>query len=247
MSIADENYIFLYNISNIYYNVPVFVNLICSAIAKRMGKMPDRCIIIGSVPESDSKSALKQIIRSGDYIICADGGYNACLCAGVVPDLYVGDGDSSYMPEHTDKIVLSTEKDLTDMQAAIDTGLARGFKEFVLTCCTGKRFDHHYAAVCMLEYLFTKDATGRMIDNRNVIFFHAGGARNFRRLPEYKYISVVSLDEKLTGVYLIGLKYPLYNAVVPRISTVGVSNEFTEDEAEIRIGTGRALVIYSRD
>lgn len=207
--------------------------------------MPDRCVIIGSAAQN--ADVLKNIVKNDDYIICADGGYSACKEAGYAPDLFVGDIDSSISPEDTIKIVLPAEKDMTDLQAAINEGIKRGFKEFILTGCTGKRLDHHYAAVCMLEYLNTQGVSGRIIDTWNMIFFHKGGAREFVKIPEYKYISVVPLDEKLTGVWLKGLKYPLKDAVLLRTGTVGVSNEFEDNKAVIEVGSGRSLVIYSKD
>jgi len=204
------------------------------------------CIIIGSMPLE--AQLLKKIAHAGDFLIAADGGYDTCIAQGIIPDLIVGDMDSSKAAQDAriEKITLPAEKDMTDLQAAIDAGLSRGFGYFILTGCAGGRFDHYFAAVCMLEYIFEQGADGEVTDENNTILFHGGGVKNFKRRPQYKYISVLPLDITLKGVTLKGLKYPLDNAALPRARTVGVSNEFAAAEATITIKNGRALVVYSR-
>jgi len=236
--------------------------------------MPCRCVIIGAaiIDETQANGLLK-IIQDGDYVICADGGYDTCVKAGIAPDLFVGDSDSVNSPPFKSKttdaatdffaedcadnckpesapvetVLLPAEKDVTDLQAAIDEGLKRGFGYFVIAGCTGGRFDHHYAAVCMLEYLHQNGARGELTDAYNTVFFHGGGTMRFENRPEYKYISVVPLDAALSGVTLKGLKYHLNGAPLTRSRTLGVSNEFVSQEAEITIANGRGLVIYSKD
>ncbi len=53
-----------------------------------------RCVIISASPELDSEF-LKTKINSDDYIICADGGADKLIPIGIVPDLIIGDFDSS--------------------------------------------------------------------------------------------------------------------------------------------------------
>ena len=70
-------------------------------------------------------------------MIAVDGGYDTCRKYDIVPDLIVGDFDSvqesdmpqiaeiaKFAPDHV--VVLPTEKDDTDMLAAIRIGLGEG-------------------------------------------------------------------------------------------------------------------------
>lgn len=205
-----------------------------------------RCIIVGASPQKDL-SRIRQVVSDDDFIICADGGYETALLAGMVPHLYIGDGDSGQIPNHTDRILLPQEKDATDVQAAIDTGLLRGYKEFWLLGCTGHRFDHHFANICMLERLNHHNARGVIVDDNNFIMLHTGGKITLEQIYTCKYISLAPLDENVTGVTITGVKYPLENATLMRAQPLGISNEFMSEEATLSSKSGKLLVIYSND
>ena len=49
------------------------------------------------------------------------------------------------------------------------------------------------------------------------------------------------------GVTLKGFKYPLEDYTMGGFNALGVSNEITEDEANIRLTEGQLVVIESRD
>ena len=57
-----------------------------------------RCVIVaaGSI---DDTSAIKSYADSADFVIAADAGYVYCRDAGIEPDLFVGDYDSSKKPK----------------------------------------------------------------------------------------------------------------------------------------------------
>lgn len=76
-------------------------------------------------------------------MIAVDGGYDTCRKYDIVPDLIVGDFDSvqesdmpqiaeiaKIAPDHV--VLLPTEKDDTDMLAAIRIGLGEGCQEFCI-------------------------------------------------------------------------------------------------------------------
>ena len=60
-------------------------------------------------------------------------------------------------------------------------------------------------------------------------------------------MGIIPLDASLQGVTLRGLKYPLTDAVVSRSQVITISNEAVAPTYTISIGTGRALVIESKD
>ena len=57
------------------------------------------------------------------------------------------------------------------------------------------------------------------------------------------YLSLIPLSEECSGVDLQGVKYPLSNATLLRGVSLSVSNEFLEDQAELRLRRGSLLVI----
>ncbi len=55
--------------------------------------MPKRALVIAN-GEPPKKQLLQSLAREANLIICADGGANAALKAGIVPQAIVGDLDS---------------------------------------------------------------------------------------------------------------------------------------------------------
>ena len=69
----------------------------------------------------------------------------------------------------------------------------------------------------------------------------------FSRRHAKRYISLIPLDARLTGVTMLGLKYPLKDAVLTRPYPISVSNEAVDEQFFIEIEQGRALVIFAED
>ena len=70
--------------------------------------------------ENKNDEALKEYAQKAEYVICADGGYDMCISADIIPDLVIGDFDScTSVSNNTKKIVLPCEKDETDTLYAV--------------------------------------------------------------------------------------------------------------------------------
>ena len=64
---------------------------------------------------------------------------------------------------------------------------------------------------------------------------------------KYKYISIIPLTTEVTGVTLKGMKYSLNNYNLKIGSSLGISNEQIEENAEIELSSGILIIIKSRD
>ena len=64
---------------------------------------------------------------------------------------------------------------------------------------------------------------------------------------QYKYFSVVALDEKVKGVSIEGAKYPLKSKEILRRHQFAVSNEIIKNCALITVKKGAVYVVESRD
>ena len=217
--------------------------------------MNHTCILFGASPAWGDRSALfsalTALLPSGDFhgvlTLCADGGISLCQSLGLVPALIIGDFDSSReIPAAVPLKQLPPEKDVTDLHACVDYALAQGCLQFFILGCTGGRLDHFLSAAGMLEYMHARGADAVLLDADNAITLHTGGTRVFHPPHRWKYLSVLPLEEKLTGVDLSGLKYPLVNATLSRAGSLGVSNEPLPDTpAKVAIQAGRALIVRS--
>lgn len=208
-----------------------------------------RCIIVGA---GELKSRTIEV-RKEDFVIAADAGFSHCRRMGLSPDLIVGDFDSLPKEEQAQLerirkeepqrlLTLPSEKDDTDMLAAIREGLAKGCREFFLYGGLGGRLGHTIANIQCLNFLKERGAAGYLADEDMLVFL----ARNETiRLPEREsgWLSLFSMGERAQGVTLKGLKYELTDALITNSFPVGVSNEFIGKEAEITVRDGTLLIL----
>ena len=110
-----------------------------------MGTVTGRCVIWGAAPVGPS---MLELLRPGDHIIAADGGWVTARSLGVQPHCILGDFDSAPRPDDPDAIVLPTVKDDTDTQYATRLALEDGYTDILyLGVLGGKRLDHTLAAL----------------------------------------------------------------------------------------------------
>lgn len=210
-----------------------------------MGAEVTRAILIGAAPCGDW-SFLSDYLDRPALTICADGGRTCAAQAGLHPQWYVGDSDSGGFPDGLPSVTLPPEKDVTDLEMAVDLALEQGCRELILCGCTGGRLDHFLGNVHLLEQIDRRGGTGLLVDPRNEIRFFGPGSYEIERSRRYAYFSLLPLDERLEGVCLEGAKYPLRDAEVPRWTTLGISNEFASNVLRLSCSRGRGLLIRSK-
>lgn len=216
------------------------------------------CIIIGAAQDDLKMDFIKSCtgIKDEQYFsYCADGGYKNAVMLGIKIDKLIGDSDSMHIYKNSideikDKsqiVILPKEKDETDSFACVLDAIEEGFKEFVLLFCTGGRLDHFMGALAILEFINSKGARAVILDSKNLIMILKDGEMEIDKLNEFKYISIVPLDEMISGVSTDGLKYPLSDETLYRKMGRGISNEIIGQKGKVTIKKGTALIIYSND
>jgi len=181
-----------------------------------------------------------------DFVIAADGGFDALPAYGVTADLAVGDFDSLAAPPTSGNvIVLPKEKDDTDMAAALREGEARGYKLFHLYGGTGGRLDHTLANIQLLAGLAENGMQGYLFDKDNVITAIRNTAMEFPAGIQ-GIVSAFSHTDVCTGVYEQGLQYALDDATLTNRVPVGVSNAFTGLNSIISVRSGTLVIIFPR-
>ena len=210
-------------------------------------KVTEYGLIIGAAPCA-GLAFLEDYLEGKDWtVICADGGLNTALAAGLRPDYLIGDWDSGGRPaEGIPWAQLPVEKDFTDLQAAAHWALERGINSLLLCGCTGGRLDHTASNLTLLEWIANQGGRAVMADGDNEVRLLEPGRVLIENSPRYHYLSLAPLDRAVTGVTLRGTKYLLNGADLTRGDTLSISNEFAGSAAEITIGAGRALLIRSQ-
>lgn len=209
--------------------------------------MEEKCFIIGA--GDLTVGALE--VGERDLVIAVDGGLGYCGVLGVEPDLILGDFDSvspeeakalerleQQIPERI--IRLPREKDDTDTLAALKEGLHRGYRNFRIYGGTGGRFDHTFANIQCLLFLKKQGAVGYLMDGNGMILVLEDESVEFQKGLE-GYLSLFSLSQESLGVTIKGMKYPLDRAVLRNDFPVGISNEFTGEEAVISVEKGQLV------
>lgn len=199
------------------------------------------CYIFGASEITDYEY-YKDKISKGSYIICADGGISHIKALGLVPDVIIGDFDSSEnTSEFSEKIVYPSEKDDTDLALAINYACEKGFEKCIAIGCLGGRLDHTLANIHLLKYAYDKNIRLELTDSNTKVFL--ADKNTVIESEGYKYISVFPFGENAKGITYQGLKYPLINAELKAGIPLGVSNQFVEEKAEIKCENGLLIVM----
>ncbi|MCG8637290.1 MAG: thiamine diphosphokinase [Desulfobacterales bacterium] len=196
--------------------------------------------------------AILSQLHSADLILAADGGAVHLHELNICPHGIIGDLDSISV-EAEDFFSLKNipvhrypaRKDSTDTELCITHAIDRGSREIILTGVTGHRLDHTLANVFLLRTLLDRGVKGRIMDAHNEI--HLTGSEIIIRGTPGELLSIIPVSDKVTGLTLEGLEYPLTDKTLVQGSTLGVSNCFAGPTARITIKSGLILVIKSTD
>jgi thiamine pyrophosphokinase len=202
-----------------------------------------RCAIIGSVPVKNT-GVLKEYCV-GSFVVCADGGLDTALETGIRPNLIVGDFDSAKAspPPEVETVRLSVHKDDTDTMFAIKEAMRRGYHDFSLFgILGGERFDHSFASLCALQYIAAQNDRGVIFGDNCKIFMMTGGKLRLTRMKGCG-ISVFPFGSSCCTVSYRGLEYPLMKHTLYSYDPLGVSNSIAEDDAQVILHSGTALII----
>ncbi len=210
--------------------------------------------MIGSSPETNIET-ISRLMHKDDYIICADGGYKFAEMLGVIPDLIVGDFDSSERPHNcgSEIISLPVRKDDTDMFYAVKEGIRRGCDEFILVGATGGRLDHTYANFCVLKYIADRKIPARIIDSKNEIYVINSSSGDMETKHGINNLSIQNKSGYGFGIFpfgcekctvsLTGFEYNADKAEMTADFPLGVSNKVINDPAEVYIHRGCVIII----
>ena len=217
--------------------------------------MSGRISIVSGGP-ADPEFVADYIEKFGsDIVIAADKGLDTCVRAGIVPDIVLGDYDSTGMRGRIDEMrqsgayveVYPAEKDFTDTEAAVMCALRKGAEEIVILGATGGRLDHFLANLDLCLVPLRRGVKCTLADEHNELRLLDRGITLCADEAAGRYISLLPFTDLVSGVTLTGMKYPLLDAPLVRGSSLGVSNEVTGETARIDFREGILILVLSRD
>lgn len=207
----------------------------------------NKTIIITSYMENSDN--FSHFATPADYIICTDGGYDIALKYNLKPDLLLGDFDSitAPLPNDVETIKFNPEKDFTDLDLALKHAAEISNSSVEIWGGLGGRFDHTMANIQLLSCYCDKFSNLTIMDGRNKCMCVNASDEQIIKIhaEDRTYISLFALSEMVT-ISSSGVKYPLDGYILKRTFPLGVSNEFTSEEAIIKIENGTLLIVLSK-
>ena len=208
-----------------------------------------RAILIGPVIHDLPwlKRALGKLHRGReDLVVAVDGGAEAALKSGAMPDLCIGDGDSFQSTASRRRIrsqirsvLLPVKKDRSDLHFALRFAQSLGASEIICFGVTGGRPDHHLASLLEMSQV----PGARAADPAAEYHFLAGKkGRLSLTLRKGSIVSMFPLAGAARGVRLRGFEYRLSGARLEPTSH-GLSNRVTGSRCVISVEKGKLVVV----
>lgn len=198
-------------------------------------------VIGGRAPEPSWLLHASKIVGS---VWAVDSGSHACRGAGVIPDVLIGDSDSSSREDvewaasvGARMISYDRAKDLSDFQLALRE-CPDG--SVLITGCFGGRADH------LMSAIESAASCGRspvcMADHGEGIFFldasSGEAAVEMKFADRIKALSLLPITDVCEGVRAAGARWPLSGARLERARIWTISNEPAEDGGPMSVSCG---------
>ena len=202
-----------------------------------MKKHDEMHIAIVANGSCDNLRWLQQQLKPFEVIIAADGGIHHLDRIKMIPNLHVGDFDSS-PPAKTNVKRYPKEKNQSDLEIAIDHAKEMGATKISLFCSLGLRLDH------LLAGLFLTARTQQppiFIQEPTQIAFSLTHSFTFK-VKKGSTLSFIPLNGIVKNITTHGLKWELKNQDLD-YQKYSLSNVATEEEVSIDLQEGILFVI----
>lgn len=205
----------------------------------------------GTIDEKFLKKHLSE--NKFDKLIAVDKGLEILSKLQIRPNYIIGDFDSvnrKVLKQYENKNIpityLKPEKDFTDTHMALKLAIQIGSTSITIIGAIGTRLDHSLANIHVLKEALDNCIQAKIVNENNQIML-INKETVIKKNGNFKYVSIIPLTSKVTGVTLRGFKYLLENATLNIGESIGVSNEQIENDATIEIKEGIAILIFSKD
>ena len=207
----------------------------------------------GPPPDPGVQQAYGRVLDGlgADLVVAADSGLHVAQDLGVKVDRVVGDMDS-VDPARLEAAVAAgsvvdrhpTDKDLTDLELALDAARAAGSERIVVLAGPAGRLDHLVGGIGVLTApSLAPVVVEAWLGRTRLTPVHGGQGGRRIAGPAGTTVSLVPMHGPAVGVATTGLKWALEGDTLAAGSGRGVSNEFSEDTAVVSVDAGCLAVI----
>lgn len=208
-----------------------------------------RVLVVGAAPYEGAEEFYRFLLGRADAVVAADAAGEWCQGLGRAPDVAVGDFDSAAHGAEerlgtmgADVRTAPSRKNVSDLDLAVDAARSLGATHVAFTAAFSMRVDHTLAALGTLAsaadlhaVALEPDLAAWPLDARTRPSLAAP-------LPVGTTVSVFAFGAA-AGVTLGGFEYPLHDATLEPLSSLGLSNVTTAPEVEVRLAEGTLVVL----
>lgn len=209
-----------------------------------------KALVVAGSPEPCSPELLARLAAEAGYVVCADGGADACRAAGITPDVFCGDedsasGEAAAWAEGAAETVIRfpSEKYATDLSLALDCASHEAARRgealwLTLACASGGRLDHTLAVVGQLAS--APAARARMVEDGFELRILKPGANEAWELDSEAHGRTFSAVALAPGTVVSerGFKWDLDRRALPLLGDLGISNEVASTHARVTCHEG---------
>jgi len=202
-------------------------------------------LVAGAAPLAGNATFYSELLSSAARVVAADAAGEWCVSLGRVPDVVVGDFDSA-LPGAAERLEglgaevvrLPREKDVTDLDAAVDVARQRFESDVVLCAAFSEAVDHTLASFGTLlrapgrPVVREPDWTGYVVRPGEPLRVPVGTGRTFSVLA----------PAGAEGVAIEGAAWELADAHLDPLSGRGVSNVTSGDILSVSVRKGALIV-----
>ncbi len=187
-----------------------------------------------------------------ELIIAADGGSQHCLALDLLPDILIGDLDSTSESLRRDweakgvEIISHPErKDETDLELALLQAQKQGVDEIHVYGAVGGRLDMTFANLMLLAHPQLQIPVTLICGREEIHVLRAGDTLHINGSPG-DTISLISLQPGTNRITTENLEYPLKDQALGYGVSRGISNSLTAQEAAVHLQDGLLAVFHLR-
>lgn len=193
--------------------------------------------------EKPSLDLLNRHRRCAKHVIALDGASLWLRDHGAVPDIIIGDFDSSPIVD-ADNVTrhFVDDQNTNDLHKALSYCVDRGFHDVTVLGAFGLRADHFLTNLCVMAR-FCERIMIRFVDdqqialicptNRDIVFKNCSG----------DFLSLFPLGDEVGPVTSTGVQYPLSTEMLSLQSRLGTLNRISDDNARIRCVKGALVIV----
>lgn len=151
-----------------------------------------------------------QLLHEAPYVVCCDGGADAYIAQGRVPDVIIGDGDSlseENRRHYASLIHYNPDQETNDQTKAVQFLMAQGKRRIAILGATGKREDHTIGNISLIMEYARMGAEIRMYTDYGV-FIPCKDTCTFP-CQAGQQVSIFSFTAR--QLKSEGLRYPIYD------------------------------------